>query len=121
MNQTILTGNLGADPDCLFSSEGTHIAKFSLAFESGKKDKTNWIQVAAFKKLADVVEKYLHKGARVAVVATLDQNRWEDDQGQTRSNHQLIARNIEFIKTDGRGFDNNDNGQSPDYGDGDPF
>jgi len=121
MNQTVLTGNLGNDPESFFSSEGTHICKFSLAFESGKKDKTNWIQVAAFNKLADAVEKYLHKGARVGVVAVLDQNRWEDDQGQTRSNHQLIARNIEFIKTDGRGFDNND-GQSPDYdGDDIPF
>jgi single-strand DNA-binding protein len=121
MNLTALTGNLGSDPESIFTSEGTHIAKFSLAFDSGKKDKTNWIQVSAFKKLADAVAKYLHKGARVAVVATLDQNRWEDDQGQSRSNHQLIARNIDFIKTDGRGFDNND-GQSPDYGDDDiPF
>ena len=104
MNLTVLTGNLGGDPENFFSSEGTPIAKFSLAFESGKKDKANWIQVAAFNKLADAVVKYLHKGARVAVVATLDQNRWEDDEGQTRSNHQLVARNIEFIKTDGRGY-----------------
>ena len=120
MNLTALTGNLGNDPESIYTSEGAHIAKFSLAFDSGKKDKTNWIQVAAFKKLADAVAKYLHKGARVAVVATLDQNKWEDDQGQSRSNHQLIARNIDFLKTDGRGFDNND-GQSPDYGDDDPF
>ena len=120
MNYTFLTGNLGNDPESIFTSEGTHIAKFSLAFESGKKDKANWIQVAAFEKLADAVEKYLHKGARVGVMATLDYNRWEDDQGQTRSNHQLIARNIEFIKTDGRGFDNNNN-QSSGYDDDIPI
>lgn len=120
MNYTILTGNLGHDPETFFTSEGTHIAKFSLAFHSGKKDKTNWIQVAAFNKLADIVEKHLHKGARVGVMAVLDQNRWEDDQGQTRSNHQLIARNIEFIKTDGRGFEDKNN-QGPDYDDDIPI
>ncbi len=111
MNFTMLTGNLGHDPDVVFSPEGLKIARFSLAFDSGKKDKTSWINVSAFNKLADAVEKHLHKGARIGLLAVLDQNRWEDDQGQNRSRHQLIARNIEFIKTDGRGF--NGNGDQP--------
>ena len=51
LNQTILTGNLGADPEVFYSTEGSPIASFSLAFKSSKK-KTGWIKVKCFNKLA---------------------------------------------------------------------
>ncbi len=104
LNQVVLTGNLGADPEVFYSSEGNPIASFSLAFHSSKK-KTGWIKVTCFQRLAEVAEKYLHKGARIAIIGTLDQNKWETDEGQTRSSMQLLANSLEFIKTDGRGFE----------------
>ncbi len=104
LNQCVLTGNLGADPEVFYSSEGNAVSSFSLAFRSGKQ-KTGWIKVVCFQKLADVAAKYLHKGARIAVVGTLDHHKWETDEGSQRSTFQLIANNIEFIKTDGRGFE----------------
>ena len=104
LNQIVLTGNLGADPEVFYSSEGNPIASFSLAFHSSKK-KTGWIKVTCFQRLAEVAEKYLHKGARIAIIGTLDQNKWETDEGLTRSTMQLLANSLEFIKTDGRGFE----------------
>ena len=104
LNQVVLTGNLGADPEVFYSSEGNPIASFSLAFHSSKK-KTGWIKVTCFQRLAEVTEKYLHKGARIAIIGTLDQAKWETDEGQTRSTMQLLANSLEFIKTDGRGFE----------------
>ena len=98
LNQTILIGNLGNDPDLFYSQEGDPIANFNLAFQSSKK-KTGWIRVVAFKKLAEISEKYLHKGAKIAVVGTLDQQKWENDNGEKRSSFQLLANTIEFIKT----------------------
>ena len=53
---------------------------------------------------AEVAEKYLHKGARIGIIGTLDQQRWETDEGIQRTSFQLIANTLEFIKTDGRGF-----------------
>jgi single-strand DNA-binding protein len=106
LNSCILTGNLGADPEVFYSSDGDPIATFNLAFRSSKK-KTNWIKVTCFNKLADVTEKHLHKGARIAVVGTLDQHKWETDEGVSRSSYQLIANSIEFIKTDGEDSDDN--------------
>ena len=108
INTCILTGNLGADPEVFYSSEGNPVATFNIAFKSGK-DKTSWIKVVAFKKLAEIVEKYLHKGARIGIVGTLDQQKWETEEGAQRSSFQLIANSIEFIKTDGRGFDDSSN------------
>jgi single-strand DNA-binding protein len=103
INQCVLTGNLGSDPEIFYSSEGNPVTSFNIAFHSSKK-KTCWIKVVAFQKLADICGQYLHKGAKIAVIGTLDQNKWETDDGQNRSTFQLIANNIEFIKTDGRGF-----------------
>ena len=48
--------------------------------------------------------KCLHKGARVGVNGVLDQQKWTDDHGNQKSAYRLIANQIEFIKTDGRGF-----------------
>ena len=106
LNQTVLTGNLGADPEVFYNSEGEPISSFNLAFQSSKK-KTGWIKVVCFNRLAEVAETYLHKGARIAVIGTLDQQKWETDEGVARSSFQLICNNLEFIKTDGRGFEEN--------------
>ena len=103
LNNCLLTGNLGADPEVFYSSEGDPIATFNLAFRSSKK-KTNWIKITCFNKLAEITEKYLHKGARIGIIGTLDQQKWETDEGARRSNFQLIANSIEFIKTDGIWF-----------------
>jgi single-strand DNA-binding protein len=105
LNNVILTGNLGADPQVFFApSSGEQVARFNLAFNSGK-DKTSWIKTVCFKGLASVAEKYLHKGARIAISGILDQNVWETETGEQKTTLQIIARTIEFIKTDGRGFD----------------
>lgn len=109
MNTCVIIGNLGADPESFFTDEGTQIVNFPLAFRSTKKDKTNWVKVVCFQKQAEAAEKYLHKGAKVAVNARLDQNKWVDDNNQTRSTFRLIANQIDFLKTDGRGFENSEN------------
>jgi single-strand DNA-binding protein len=103
LNQVVLTGNLGGDPEISFYGEGQQITSFNLAFSASKK-KTGWIRVTCFNKLAEIAEKYLHKGARIAVVGSLDQRKWETDEGVTKTSFAILANNLEFIKTDGRGF-----------------
>ena len=105
MNITIVSGNLGKDPDSFFSPEGTHIVSFNLAFRSGK-DKTSWIKVTAFNKLADLVEQYLQKGDRVGVSGSLDQEKWTTSEGEKRTAYKLIANQIEFIKLHKNGVEN---------------
>jgi len=107
LNTVILAGNLGNDPESFFSSDGeTHIVTFSLAFVSGFKDgkeKVSWIKTTCFGKVADLAEKYLHKGARIALTGTLEEQKWETEEKEKRSAIKLIARDIEFIKIDDRG------------------
>lgn len=109
MNHIVLSGNLGADPEIRYSADGAPVATFNLAFRSGK-DKTGWVKAVAFNKMAEVAETYLHKGARIALTGILDQNKWEGTDGIVRSNYQLIVSSMEFIKTDGRGFETENGG-----------
>ena len=97
LNQVVIVGNLGADPDTFYSSEGQPITSFSLAF-TGSRKKTCWLKVVAFQKTAEVAAQYLTKGSRVAVVGSLDQNKWVGEDGQPRNHFQLVAHSIEFIK-----------------------
>ena len=104
-NQTILTGNLGADPESFFSGDGDPVATFNLAFRAGR-EKTGWIKCTCFGKQADIATTYLHKGARIIVFGRLDPQEWKADNGEKRKSFQVIVNSIEFIKTDGRGFEN---------------
>ena len=65
-----------------YSSEGEPIATFNMAFRSSKK-KTGWIKVVCFSRLAEVAEKYLHKGASIGIIGTLDQQKQENEEGVT--------------------------------------
>jgi len=111
MNISILTGHLGADPESKYTQDGMLIVSFSLAFKSSK-EKTGWIKTTCFNKTAELAEKYLHKGAKIAVTGLLDQDKWTTDKGENKTAIKLIANSIEFIKTDGRGFESNSNQQS---------
>ena len=104
INSLILTGNLGNDPEIFFGSEGDPVTSFSLAFKSGR-DKTSWIKCVAFNKTAEISEKYLHQGARIAVVGYLQQSKWKTTEGESRSTFEMIVNSIEFIKTNGKGFE----------------
>jgi len=114
MNHSVLTGHLGADPETFFTGEGDPVSTFNLAFKSGK-DKTSWIKCACFKKNAEIAQTYLHKGAKIAVIGSLQQDNWKTDGGESRSTLKLLANSIEFIKTDGRGFDGNQNPDETPY------
>jgi len=103
MNNVILTGNLGDDPKEFYTPDGVAIASFSLAFRSGK-DKTSWLRVSCYQKVAEVALRCLHKGAKIAVNGVLDQQKWTDEHQNPKSGYRLIANQIEFIHTDGRGF-----------------
>lgn len=111
MNICIITGHLGADPESKYTQDGMLVVSFSLAFKSSK-EKTGWIKTVCFNKTAELAEKYLHKGAKLAVTGMIDQDKWTTDRGENKTMIKLIANSLEFIKTDGRGFEGNNNQNS---------
>jgi single-strand DNA-binding protein len=104
LNNLTLSGNLGHDPETRHFGEKNDqpVTTFSLAFRASKQ-RTGWIRVVCFDRLAEIAEQHLHRGARVVVMGVLDSQEWEGADGQKKNGFQLIARSLEFIQVEGRG------------------
>jgi single-strand DNA-binding protein len=87
LNHVALIGNLGADPEVRTTPNGATCATFRVACseswkdQSGQKqERTEWITVVAWRATAEVVQRYLRKGARVYVDGKLQTRSWDDKQ-----------------------------------------
>ena len=96
MNTIIVSGNLGNNPEIKTKAQGKDLATFSLAYQI-TKEKTGWIKIQCWNKLAKTVEEYLSRGDKILIEGSLDYSTWEKD-GKNQSKTDVIARRIEFIK-----------------------
>lgn len=135
MNLTIITGNLGNNPEMRFTSSGQAVTSFSVATNrtytasNGEKVKeTTWFRVTAWGKQAEVCNQYLQKGAKVAVEGRLTPDKstgapriYQKQDGTYAASYELTAINIEFIS--GTKSSEQHEAAGPDVGDGDnmPF
>jgi single-strand DNA-binding protein len=91
INKVILVGNLGKDPEIRTLESGAKVANFSLATTESYKDKsgnrvdqTEWHNIAVWRGLADVAEKYLKKGDKVYLEGKIRTRSWDDKDGNKR-------------------------------------
>lgn len=100
MNKVIFVGNLASDPevrDAMKGAEPLKIARFRLAVNRRGKDAgADFIRCVTFGRLAETVEKYLHKGSKVGIVGRLQINSYEKD-GVKKSNTDVIVEEMEFV------------------------
>lgn len=102
-NKVILMGNLTKDPEIRYAPSGTPVANFSLAvnrrYKQGDetKDEVCYVDIVVFGKQAEHCGQYLSKGNGVIVDGRLQQRRWETDDGQKRSKHEVVAQMINFL------------------------
>lgn len=109
LNNVVLSGNLGADPEVRYSQSGTPIANISLAISEYRKDQngegqqiTHWIKAVAFGRTAEIVGQYCHKGSKIGISGRLSTRQWEDQNGQTRYVTEVIIRDLDLPpKSDG--------------------
>jgi single-strand DNA-binding protein len=85
VNKVILIGNLGKDPEVKYTPSGTAVAKFSLATNERYKDKngewqdrTEWHNIVAWQRTAEIAGEYLKKGRTVYIEGRLRTDSWED-------------------------------------------
>lgn len=104
VNKVILVGNLGADPDLRYTSQGTAIASLRIATSESWKDKntgerqerTEWHRVEFFGRLAEVAGEYLKKGRQVYVEGKLRTDEYEKD-GVKRYATKVIADEMQML------------------------
>jgi single-strand DNA-binding protein len=104
VNKVILVGNLGRDPEVRHLESGVAVATFSVATSETYKDKnsgerktiTEWHNVVLWRGLAEVAEKYLHKGDQVYIEGKLRTRQWEKD-GVTRYTTEVVGDNMTML------------------------
>lgn len=102
MNQLNIIGRVGKDPEIKDLESGIKVAKFTIAVsekhtKNGEKvENTEWFNVAVFGKLAEVVEKWVHKGDQLYVTGRFTSREYEKDGKKSRF-YELNASGIEML------------------------
>lgn len=99
-----IIGRVGKDPEMRYSQAGTAVTNFSVATSKSWKDKqtgqkqerTEWHNITAFNKLAEICAQYLKKGSLVFISGELQTDKWEKD-GVTRYITKLIANEMKML------------------------
>ena len=100
----ILVGNLGRDPEVRHLENGAVVASFSIATSESYKDRntgerreqTEWHNIVLWRGLAEIAEKYLHKGDSVYIEGKLRTRSWEKD-GITRYTTEVVGDNMTML------------------------
>lgn len=99
-HKTIIIGRLGKDSEVKSTPQGKQVANFSVAVEEGfgEKKYTEWYNIVAWEKLAELVGQYLKKGALVAVEAKKRTRSWDDrETGKKVYREEFIAVEVRFL------------------------
>ena len=106
----MLIGNLGKDPDMQFLEGNIGVAKFSLATTETYKDRsgklisqTEWHTVVLWRGLAELAQKYLHKGSLVYIEGRLKTRSWEDKEGNKKFATEIVGDNLIMLDKRGDG------------------
>ncbi len=105
VNKVILVGNLGKDPEVKFTPSGVPVAKFSLATNERYKDKggewqdrTEWHNIVAWQRLAEIVGEYVKKGSKIYIEGRLQTSSWEDKQsGEKKYRTEIVASDLVLL------------------------
>lgn len=105
VNKVILIGNLGKDPELKYTPSGTAFAKFSLATNERYKDKagewqdrTEWHNIVAWQRTAEIAAEYLKKGRSVYVEGRIQTRSWDDKQsGQKKYITEIVANDLVLL------------------------
>ncbi len=105
VNKVILIGNLGRDPEIRKLENGATLASFSLATsesyvdkQSGRKiENTDWHDIVLWRGLAEIAEKFLKKGMKIYVEGRLKKRSWQDKEGNTRYNVEIIGDEMTIL------------------------
>ena len=100
-NKVQLIGNLGQDPEIINLESGKKLVRFTLATNESYKNTngekitdTQWHQIVAWGKTADIIEKYVVKGKEVAIDGKLTTRTWQDKDGMKRYTTEVVCNEL---------------------------
>lgn len=121
INSVVLMGRLTYDPELKSTPNGVAVTHIQIACDrtypaKGEEKKVDFIDVTAWRKTADFISKYFHKGSMIAVEGSIRTNNFTDKDGNKRKTVEVIANKVSFC---GSKSENNASG-SPGFSQPDP-
>ena len=105
VNKVILLGNVGKDPEIRSTGGGTMVANFTLAtsdrFQDAQgnwQDRTEWHNLVAFKRTAEIVRDYVKKGHKLYVEGKIQTRSWDDkESGQKKYRTEILVNDLSLL------------------------
>jgi len=104
LNLCQFIGRLGRDPELSYMPNGNAVCKISIAVgehwkdQSGQKqERTTWVPIVAFGKLAEVMGQYLTKGSRIYVSGKMQVRKWQAQDGSDRWSTEIVASEMQML------------------------
>ena len=107
VNKVILVGRLGRDPELKYTASGVPFCRFSMATDDSWNDKgtgerqerTEWHNIVAWDRLAEICNQYLTKGKLVYIEGALQTREWDDQEGNKRKTTEIRARDMVMLSS----------------------
>jgi single-strand DNA-binding protein len=111
VNKVILLGNVGKDPEIRTTQGGMTVASFSLATAERAKDqagnwtdKTEWHNLVAFQRTAEIVRDYVKKGSQLYIEGKIQTRSWDDkESGQKKYRTEILINDLQLLGGRGEG------------------
>ncbi len=104
LNKVMIMGNLGRDPEMRYTPSGKPVTSFSVAVsrtymkpEGERAEVTDWFNVVAWGRLAEICSQYLTKGSMVYVEGRLETRSWEGENGQKHYRTEVVANDVNIL------------------------
>ena len=105
INKVIAVGTLGSDPTTKYLPSGGAVTNFSIAVNESWKDKstgqkqerTEWLRIVTFSKLAEIAAEYLRKGSQVYIEGRIRTRKWQDKEGKERYSTEIVANEMQML------------------------
>ena len=105
VNKVILLGRLGRDPELRTTTGGNSVCNFSVATSENWKDKntgekqerTEWHNIVAWGKLAEICAEYLSKGSQAYIEGKFQTTKYTDKENVERYKTEVVASTVQFV------------------------
>ena len=127
-NQVTIAGRLGRDPELRYIPSGTAVCDIAVAVSDKVKkgdewvEKTCWVDVTLWSRTAEIANEYLKKGSVVLISGRLEQETWQDKEGNKRSKLKIVASTMQMgSKSDRQSQPESREAAAVGVGESDPF
>lgn len=121
LNKVMIIGSVGRDPELRYTPSGAPVTNFDVAVvshswvtaEGERREKTEWFNVVAWGRLAEICKAHLTRGQQVYIEGRLQTRSWEDETGKKHYRTEVVTRDMKVLGDNKHDFDID---ESDDYG-----